>query len=77
MLALSIDRLVISPSKTMQKCAMGRLFDQLYHEGVAKRHQGTGYKLPGAHSRWAGRKLCRRIVTFTGIPHLLEVRMLL
>ena len=33
MLALSIDRLVISPSRTMQKCAMGRLFDQhAYHK---------------------------------------------
>jgi hypothetical protein len=77
MLAVSIDRLVISPSKTMQTCAMGRLFDaNAYHKkGINLNDvKAQGYKLKVRTHGGAGRKLCRKVLEFTGIPHILEVR---
>lgn len=78
MLALSIDRMLIFPSKTMVNNAMGRLFDaNAYHKkGInINDTKAQGFKLKIRSHGGAGRTLCKKIVHFTGIPHILQVKL--
>lgn len=77
-LQICIDRLIIYPNKTMVKCGRDSIFvpNMFVKKGrTLADMKALGYRLKVRCRGGPGRPIIRRLVTFTDVLHILEVRL--
>jgi len=79
LLNLATDRLKISPSSTMIRVAKdGQAFNKLAYrkkQGLLSDMKAQGFALKVRTRRGPGRSLCKRVLSISGVPHIVDIRI--